>query len=237
MTTPTGLVFDNDSTIQETLTGSSYVIDEFYNRDQGPNSPQVTLNFTAHNVSLSGELAGGWADNSWAYPADQTLNFNNLTLDNYYIWDANLTLKGHTLDATGNIMTHANVAIDANVVGTGEWNLWFDSATLNGKVGSGQTFSISTSGSVTVNDRHHFDGNINIQPGVVDFSVLVAKVDATAFDFNGSTLALYSGQNVVHRLAFTDPDTFGVYQVGHSVVISNTTPAGGVALPLHSAGA
>ncbi|MBV8456030.1 MAG: hypothetical protein JO122_05385 [Acetobacteraceae bacterium] len=36
---------------------------------------------------------------------------------------------------------------------------------------------------VTVNDRHHFDGNINIQPGVVDFSVLVAKVDATASDF------------------------------------------------------
>jgi hypothetical protein len=110
MTTPTELVFDNNATIQETLTGSSYVIDEFYNRYDGPNSPQVTLDFTAHNVSLSGELAGGWADNPWAYSADQPLDFNNLTLDNYYLWDANLTLKGHTLDATGTITTHANVA-------------------------------------------------------------------------------------------------------------------------------
>jgi hypothetical protein len=226
-----------------TLTGSSYAINEAATEYTDGNTPAtVTLNLTNPNVSANLTATGGIgvADAYYNYtnPATLTVNFaGHLTTTSMNAHAGELTLNGPQLDNAGTVYLIASHAqINADVVGTGTWNLQLADLTLDGPVGTGQTFDVQTVPSnVTLDDPKEFHGLLNV--GLPEFgSVTLADLTATSYSYVNNVLTLYDGRYSIDNLRIADNSTFGVYHTGAGIVISNQTPSGGTAIPIHTTG-
>jgi hypothetical protein len=64
------------------------------------------------------------------------------------------------------------------------------------------------------------------------YQVTLADLTATSYSFVNNQLTLYNGSSVVDRLKYTDSNSFGVYQSGSNVIVSDFSH--GTAIPLHA---
>jgi hypothetical protein len=246
---PSGTLNFGPGTETQTLTGGGpytiHVAATEYTNGDVPANDMITL--TKANVTADFTATGGIGDASgegdYTNPATVTVNFaKTLTLSGMDASAGDLTFNGTKLDNDGtSYLDFSHAHINADVVGTGSWNFSLTDLTLNGTVGSGQTFNDGYGGpaegpsSVTIEKPSTFHGLLNVAPYLLDFgSVTLADLTATSYSYTNDTLKLYSGNKVVDSLKFTDNNTFGVYQSAGGVVISSNQE--GTAIPLHTTG-
>jgi hypothetical protein len=106
--------------------------------------------------------------------------------------------------------------IDTGLAGTGIVNVTrahdgSASLEVNGSVGKGQTFDVTSSSfsaSLIVDRPHDFHGAVNIEPDPIhDFalaSIVLKGLHATSFDLKDDILKLYDGHRVVDSLRLTN---------------------------------
>jgi hypothetical protein len=232
----TSLAFDSNQTVNETLTGTSYTVGEYYDRTL-PGLPNVTLNMTFGIPTLSIAMGGGWADNEWGYPSTLTVNFPNALQTSVSVTDSHLTFHGNTLfdNDPDNYAFNGTINIDANLVGSGTWNMSFGSTTVDGSV-TGGTFNLGVDSNLILDKPDSFNGSI------VDTaygSVTLADLAATSYQqVGGGVLWLFNGSRLVDSLRVTsgpNNPSFGVFQTAGGVVIGGEYNQPGTALPIHSA--
>ena len=255
----TTLSFSSSTT--EILPGASYIIGVSAGPEGSPPT-DVTLEFTANKVSADITQNSGFTPTSATLdftgrrafltdsvtgapiegnPAFQTVNFDQLTSDNFQLFDASVTLNGETLKNTGTVdMTSQDrMAINADIKGDGMFFIQFGSAlTLNDSVGRHQTFDMGPGSTLNVNDPHSFYGHVNVIQSSTEgfFGVNLAGLVATSYDYNDDVLTLFANDQVIDRLSFTDSAGFTVFNSPSGVAVSNDLSNPGLPVHTHNAG-
>lgn len=245
----TNLTFTHSTT--ETLRGGTD-----YNINQHASGPgandQVTLTFilpsTIDNDTISAFGSAG--------STHQTLNFNimNLTGTLSASHNGSATLNGDILVNNGTIEAAEGASIKINtklLAGQGMEFVGGSNLTVNGVVGSGQTFNAIADGlpgNLILDNPSRFFADVNLPPAVpgeggsiIDLVGLAAK----SYDYSHDVLTLWNGNKIVDRLHMTTTASFNVYQTrgigsfpsGVLITTDNSFLAsepGVTALPIHT---
>jgi len=115
---------------------------------------------------------------------------------------------------------------------------------VNGKVGQGQTFDLSSntfSATLLIDQPKVFDGLVDVQPDPINefdiASVILKGLHATSFDIKDDMLRLFDGKKIVDALRLTNEsgEQMTVSQIDGAVGIAfgNLDGSSGMILPIH----
>jgi hypothetical protein len=146
---------------------------------------------------------------------------------------ASVSINGHAsvYDHSGStgIGLGGSVALNTNVLGTGEWNMGFlGGLSINGQFN--ETVNFRGGGAVDVKTPTLFTGQINMSgnelenPGQLP-QVSLEGLVATAATYDGSTLSLLYGSTIIDQVKISDPAPFSVYQAPTGVQIYAHEPS------------
>lgn len=147
-----------DVNLEFTANKASAHVTEF----SGFTSTNATLDFTGHKAFLTDSVNGAIVEGN---PAFQTVNFDQLTSNNFQLSDASVILNGEAFDNTGTvgITLEDTMLVNADVKGSGMFFIQFGSSlTLNDSVGRHQTFDMGPGSTLNVADPHSFYGRIDV---------------------------------------------------------------------------
>ncbi|MBV9250496.1 MAG: hypothetical protein JO227_14770 [Acetobacteraceae bacterium] len=148
-----------------------------------------------------------------------------------------VTINGPTSvynhSGTTDLTLGGRVELNTNVLGTGDWNLSFVSElTTNGLFTETVT---DQGGALDVKTPTLFTGQINLINSVDSQPVTQVSLEglfATAATYDGSTLSLLFGSEVIDQVKISDPNSFKVYQAPTGVQIFAGEPSTPVTFPL-----
>jgi hypothetical protein len=178
------------------------------------------------------------------YGADVNINsnavINNGKIDPDPVRAAIFNINADVLANNGTIGGNpGQIDIDAKVIGGNGMSFIgdYETLTLNGLVGGGQTFTVSQNsyyGALKIENPTQFNGSVIDQAdSFQNATVSLADLTATSYSYVNNVLSLYNGNGVVDQLRFSDSNAFGAYQSGADIIISSTSQQG-TALPLHT---
>jgi len=160
--------------------------------------------------------------------------------------DTTLAIQGTTGSAFNNTNTSLSdngvATIDANVIGTGSFNLSFLAGIeFGGSVSPGQTLNLANATTYyKIDHPAEFYGTVDwlAAPSAYEASVSLLNISADSYKFSNDRLTLFAGNTIVDRLHLNAASgAFGVYGTSGGVTLQSIgTPvsSGEILLPVHA---